>query len=77
MIGDVMHDPLDIGPVEGLSMTAEEQRALVERTRRELPIMAAKFEVLLARRRRRRIEQRQRMGLPPLEGDVTPFTRLL
>jgi hypothetical protein len=72
-----MHDPLQIGPVERFSMTAEEQRALIERTQRELPIMVAKFERLMARRRLRRIEQRRRMGLPPLEGDVTSPTRPL
>lgn len=72
-----MYDPLRLGPVERFSMTAEEQRALVERTQRELPVMVATFERLMARRRLRRIEQRRQRGLPPLEGDVTPPTRPL
>lgn len=70
MIRGTMHDPLDLEPIEGLSMTAEEQQALIEKTQRELPVMAAKFDLIMARRRRRRIEHRRRMGLPPLEGDV-------
>jgi hypothetical protein len=72
MMGVMMYDPLGLGPVEGLSMTAEEQRELIEKTKRDLPVMAATVDLILARRRRRRIEERRRRGLPPLAGDVAP-----
>ena len=46
MMGDTMYDPLGLGPVKGLSMTAEEQRELIERTERDLPVMAATVDLI-------------------------------